>query len=157
MSWSVAETATISHKKQNWPSGRCVKKLSPRRMKCWHAHCRRTKHHILLPTTVFSEKKRRVSKSQGSLPSPKLTYPLKSPFWVDDFYFPKVGYVIVPWRASKFPPTFFFFWGGGERWTNLIRKSSMVRIEGSGAHMKKTWFGLGNVYSDPLHKRGFPK
>ena len=33
----------------------------------------------------------------------ELTYPLPTHFWVDDFPFLHVGYVIVPWRVIKSP------------------------------------------------------
>ncbi len=33
------------------------------------------------------------------LPSWELTYLLQRHFWIDEFPFPKVGYVIVPWRV----------------------------------------------------------
>ncbi len=33
------------------------------------------------------------------IPSWGLTYPLPRYFWVDDFPFPQVGYVIFPWRV----------------------------------------------------------
>ena len=33
-------------------------------------------------------------------PSRELTYPQKMAFWVDDFPFPQLGYVSIPWRVG---------------------------------------------------------